>query len=54
MPVSYYFMMVFAAVGAATILSALAGVSLMIGGLVNAMIVLMSGPLVDRLLSRRR
>jgi hypothetical protein len=54
MSLSYYIMMFFAAIGAITILSALTGVSLMIGGLVNAMIVLMSGPLIDRLLSRRR
>jgi hypothetical protein len=29
-------------------------VTLLIGGLVNAMVVLISGPLVDRLLARKR
>jgi hypothetical protein len=45
--------MILASVGAVAILSALGGISLIIGGLVNAMIVLMAGPLIDRWLARR-
>jgi hypothetical protein len=45
--------MILASIGAVAILSALGGISLIIGGLVNAMIVLMAGPLVDRWLARR-
>jgi hypothetical protein len=44
----------FAILGAAMILFALTYVTLLIGGLVNAMVVLISGPLVDRLLARKR
>ena len=44
----YYFGMIFAGIGAGAILFALAAISAVIGGLVNAMIVLMSGPIVDR------
>lgn len=50
---SYYVGMLFAIIGAAAILFALTFVSAVIGGLVNGMIVLMSGPLVDRIASRR-
>jgi hypothetical protein len=54
----YFIVMIFAAIGAATILFALAFISLVIGGLTNAMITLMSGPIIDRyfgrLLSRGR
>jgi hypothetical protein len=42
-----------AAIGASLILGALTFVSALIGGLVTAMIVLMCGPLIDRLLARR-
>jgi len=45
---------IFATLGAGMILFALTFVSLMVGGLVNMMVVLMSGPLVDRLLAKRR
>ena len=48
------FGVVFATLGAGMILFALTYVSLMVGGLVNMMVVLISGPLVDRLLSRKR
>jgi hypothetical protein len=41
-------------IGAALILGALTYVSLLIGGLINGMIVLMCGPLIDRMLARRR
>ncbi len=46
-------MMIFAGFGAGAILFALTFVSLVIGGLVNAMIILMAGPLVDRLVPAR-
>lgn len=46
-------LMVFAGIGAGAILFALTFVSLVIGGLVNAMIVLMAGPLVDRFVPAR-
>lgn len=39
-----------AGIGATAIIGALAFVTVLIGVLVNAMIILMSGPLVDRLL----
>jgi hypothetical protein len=42
-----------ATIGATLILSALAFVSTLVGVLVNCMILLVSGPLVDRLLARR-
>ncbi len=45
--------MLFAGVGAAAILMALLFVTLLIGALVNAMVVLMAGPVVDRLVSSR-
>jgi hypothetical protein len=41
-------------IGASLILGALTYVSLLIGGLINGMIVLMCGPLIDRMLARRR
>ena len=44
----------FAILGAAMVLFALTYVTLLIGGLVNAMVVLISGPLVDRLLAKKR
>ena len=42
-----------ATIGATLILSALAFVSTLVGVLVNAMILIVSGPLIDRLLARR-
>ena len=48
------FGIVFATLGAGMILFALTYVTLVVGGLVNAMVVLMAGPLVDRLLARKR
>ena len=51
--VSYYVGMLLAIIGATAILFALSFVTLVIGGLVNGMVALMSGPLVDRVLSRR-
>ena len=49
----YWLGVLLASIGATLILSALAFVSTLIGGLINAMIVLVSGPLIDRLLARR-
>ena len=45
---------VFAGLGAGMIIFALTFVTLLIGVLVNAMIALMSGPLIDRLVAKRR
>lgn len=50
----YWFGVLFAAIGAALILGALTYVSLLIGVLIHFMIILLSGPLVDRLVARRR
>jgi hypothetical protein len=50
----YWLGVLLATIGATLILSALAFVSTLVGVLVNAMIVLVSGPLIDRLLARRR
>jgi hypothetical protein len=50
---SYWLGVALATIGATLILSALAFVSTLVGVLVNAMIVLVSGPLIDRLLERR-
>ena len=41
-------MVIFASIGAALILFALTYVTLLVGGIVNAMVVLMAGPIVDR------
>ena len=49
----YWIGVVLAGIGATLILSALTFVSLLIGVLVNAMIVLMSGPVIDRMMARR-
>jgi hypothetical protein len=49
----YWLGVVLAFIGAGLILSALTFVSALIGLLVNAMIVLMSGPLIDGALARR-
>lgn len=48
----YWIGVLLATIGATLILSALAFVSTLVGVLVNAMIVLVSGPLIDRLLTR--
>lgn len=40
--------MIFAALGAGMILFALTYVTLLVGALVNVMVVLMAGPLIDR------
>jgi len=40
--------MIFAGIGAALILFALTYVTLLVGGIVNAMVVLMAGPIIDR------
>lgn len=50
----YWIGVLLATIGASLILGALTFVSALIGVLVNAMIVLMCGPIVDRLLARRR
>jgi hypothetical protein len=49
----YWIGVLLATIGATLILSALAFVSTLIGALANAMIVLVSGPAIDRLLGRR-
>lgn len=49
-----WFGILFASIGAALILGALTYVSLLIGGLIHFMIILMGGPLIDRFLARRR
>ena len=49
----YWIGVLLATIGASLILGALAFVSALIGVLVNAMIVLMSGPLIDGALARR-
>lgn len=48
------FGVIFATLGAGMILFALAYVTLLVGAIVNAMVVLMSGPLIDRLVARKR
>lgn len=49
----YWLGVLLAAIGATLILSALTFVSTLIGVLVNAMIVLMAGPVIDRALAAR-
>jgi len=49
----YWFGVLFATIGAGLILGALTYVSLLIGVLINFMIILLSGPLVDRFLAKR-
>ena len=49
----YWLGVLLAAIGATLILSALAFVSALIGVLVNAMIVLMAGPIIDNVLAKR-
>ncbi|MEO8089015.1 MAG: hypothetical protein ABI703_01815 [Gemmatimonadales bacterium] len=48
-----WFGVLFASVGAGLILGALAYVSLLIGVLIHFTIILMSGPIVDRILAKR-
>jgi hypothetical protein len=48
-----WFGVLFASIGAGLILGALTYVSLLIGVLIHFMIILMSGPLVDRILAKR-
>ena len=48
-----WFVLLFASGGAALILGALTFVSTLIGVLITSMIVLMCGPIIDRLLARR-
>jgi hypothetical protein len=50
----YWLGVLLATIGASLIIGALTYVSLLIGGLVNGMIVLMCGPIIDRLLERRQ
>jgi hypothetical protein len=49
----HWFGVLFATIGAAAVLGALTFVSLLVGALINAMIVLFAGPLIDRVLARR-
>jgi hypothetical protein len=49
----YYIGMLLAIIGASAILFALGFVTLVIGGLVNGMVVLMAGPVIDRIVARR-
>ena len=51
---SYWLGVLLASIGATLILGALAFVSALVGVLVNAMIVLVSGPLIDTVIARRR
>ena len=49
----YYIGMLLAIIGASAILFALTFVTLVIGGLVDGMVVLMAGPVIDRMVARR-
>jgi len=49
----HWFGVLFATIGAGAVLGALTFVSLLVGALINAMIVLFAGPLIDRVLARR-
>jgi hypothetical protein len=49
----YWLGVLLAGIGATLILSALTFVSVLIGVLVNAMIVLMAGPVIDSVLAKR-
>jgi hypothetical protein len=49
----HWFGVLFATIGAGAVLGALTFVSLLVGALINAMIVLFAGPVIDRLLARR-
>ena len=46
--------LVFAGIGATLILGGLTFVSLVIGGLINGMIVLLSGPIIDKMIEKRK
>lgn len=48
------FAIIFATLGAGMVLFALVYLNALLFGLVNGMVVLMAGPLVDRLLKRER
>ncbi len=50
---AYWLGVLLAGIGATLILGALTFVSALIGVLVNAMIVLMAGPLVDNMMAKR-
>ena len=50
----YWVGVLLATIGASLILGALTFVSALIGGVINAMIVLMAGPIVDNIVARRR
>jgi hypothetical protein len=49
----HWFGVLFATIGAGAILGALTFVSLLVGALITAMIVLFCGPLIDRVFARR-
>jgi hypothetical protein len=49
----YWLGVLLATIGAALILGALTFVSALIGGVINAMIVLMAGPIIDNIVARR-
>ena len=49
----YWFGVLFASIGAGLILGALTYVSLLIGVLIHFMIILMTGPLIDKFLVQR-
>ena len=48
------FGIIFASLGAGMVLFALTFVTLLVGGLVNGMAALMSGPLIDRIVDRKK
>jgi hypothetical protein len=50
----HFLYILFAGIGATLILGALTYVSLLIGGLVNGMIVLLSGPIIDKMIEKRK
>jgi len=50
---TYWLGVLLAFIGASLILGALTFVSALIGALVNAMILLMTGPIIDNVLARR-
>lgn len=49
----YWFGLLFTIIGAGAILFALSFVTAVIGGLVNGMVALISGPVIDRLADRQ-
>lgn len=48
------FGVIFATLGAGMILFALVFVTLLVGGLVNGMVVLISGPVIDKIVAKKR